>query len=343
MINEITRDNNSFLKFIKYASQFYKAKYYNFDNVLYLYEVCPHGRAFGKYEDWNGIDRRIKKGEHGYHLIGENNWNYVVFDISQTWGTPIRFQKFDKNKMTAIVDKLVDTYDLDEVNKYSENKSAFFYTIYDISMKNIEKKKYDFTDKEKTFVATTTALLVLNKCDYYINDLLDNELLSSINKNNFSYLLDTSYYFYKNIMFEVKDLEKNLLPLEKQEEIPVIEQPKEIHQTPEIQKQKQKVYVQPSLFGYEEEKEIINVLKKGNNFSKGDETIYRIMTTINDKNQAIKELRDSLELVVIVIHILMVKVVMSILIQKEYLSTRMMNMMMCKYIIGIKSMITINN
>lgn len=292
MISEITKDNNSFLKFIKYASQFYKAKYYNFDNVLYLYEMCPHGRAFGKYEDWNGIDRRIKKGEHGYHLIGENNWNYVVFDISQTWGTPIRFQQFDKSKMTAIVGKLVDTYNLDEVNKYSENKSSFFYTIYDISMKNIEKKNYDFTDKEKTFVATTTALLVLNKCDYYINDLLDDDLLSSINKNNLSYLLDTSYYFYKNLMFEVKDLEKNLLPLERKEEISAaIEKEKEIQQTAEISKQE--IHVQSSLFGYEDDQELINILKRGNNFSNGDETIYRIMTTITNKKQAVKDLKDS--------------------------------------------------
>ena len=61
MIYEITKDNDSFLKFIKYASQFYKANYYNFENVLFLYENCPHGKAFATYDDWNKFGRRINE------------------------------------------------------------------------------------------------------------------------------------------------------------------------------------------------------------------------------------------------------------------------------------------
>ena len=110
MIDEITKDNRSFLKFIKYASQFYKADYYNFENVLYLYENCPQGKAFAKYEDWNGIGRRIKAKEHGYRLLGNNNWSFVVFDISQTWGTPIRFQNFNRNLTDEVVNNLINSY-----------------------------------------------------------------------------------------------------------------------------------------------------------------------------------------------------------------------------------------
>lgn len=290
MINEITRDNNNLLKFIKFSSQFYKADYYNFENVLYLYEVCPTGRAFGKYEDWNGIGRRIKKGEHGYRLLGNNNWSFVVFDISQTWGTIVNFQKFDKSKMTAIVDYLIGNYKLSNTDKMTEDKNAFYHTIYDMSMKNIDKKNYNFSDREKHFVSSITSLLVLNKCNYGIDDLLEDNILLGINQDEFSYLLDTSYYFYKNMMFEVKALEKKLLPLEKKNNtIEVVEEQKEIV--------KENSYVQPSLFSLEEtneeQKELINVLKLGNNFEKGDEQIYRIITSASDRKDKIKELKDS--------------------------------------------------
>lgn len=290
MINEITKDNNNLLKFIKFSSQFYKADYYNFENVLYLYEVCPTGKAFGKYEDWNNIGRRIKKGEHGYHLLGNNNWSFVVFDISQTWGTIVNFQKFDKSKMTAIVDYLIGNYKLNNADKMTEDKNAFYHTIYDMSMKNIDKKNYNFSNKEKHFVSSITSLLVLNKCNYDIEDLLEDNILFDINQDEFSYLLDTSYYFYKNIMFEVKSLEKKILPLEKKNNTnDMVEEQKEVV--------KETSYIQPSLFSLEEineeQKELINVLKLGNNFEKGHEQIYRIITSASDRKDKIKELKDS--------------------------------------------------
>ncbi len=290
MINEITKDNKSLLDFIKFSSQFYKAEYYNFENVLYLYEVCPTGRAFGKYEDWNDIGRRIKSGQHGYHLLGSNNWSFVVFDISQTWGTKVNFHKFDKTKTTAIVDYLIGNYKLSNKDKMTEDRNAFYRTIYDMSMKNIDRKNYNFSDKEKHFVSSITSLLVLNKCNYGIDDLIENNLLFGIKQDEFNYLLDTSYYFYRNMMFEVKALEKKLLPLEKNNNIiEVVKEQKEIT--------KENSYVQPSLFSLEEtneeQRELINVLKLGNNFAKGDEQIYRIVTSSNDNKEKIRELKDS--------------------------------------------------
>ena len=277
MIYEITKNNSNLLNFLKFSSQFYKAQYYNFENVLHLYEVCPTGKAFGKYEDWNKIGRRIKSGEHGYRLRGNNNWSFVVFDISQTWGAKAIFPKFDKTKMIAIVDYLIENYKLNNRDEMIEDRKKFYCTVYDISMKNIDKKNYNFSDKEKHFISSVTALLVLNKCNYEIDDLLEDNLLSDIKRDEFSYLLDTSYYFYRNTMFEVKALEKKLLSLEKNN--------------------KENSYVQPSLFSLEEtneeQKELINVLKLGNNFSKGDEHIYRIITSSINRKDKIRELKDS--------------------------------------------------
>ena len=54
--------------------------------------------------------------------------------------------------------------------------------------------------------------------------------------------------------------------------------------------------MQSSLFSLEEseeEKELKHLLKNGNNFSKGDQVIYRIITTVSDKKEAIKKLKES--------------------------------------------------
>jgi len=291
MISEILKDKNSFLKFIGFASQFYKADYYNYENILYLYDKCPNGKSFASYEDWNNNGRRIKGGEHGYHIKDRNNWTIVVFDISQTWGTNITFNKYNKNKTVAIIDKLIENYNLDTKNSQNEERDYFYQTIFNISQKNIDKKNYDFTAEEKDFVAKITSMLILSKCGYNINNLLEDNELTKFNYNNYSYLLDTSYYFYKNLMPQIKQLENTL---------PIIQKEISDNINYKVENNKQETetqYVQSSIFSVEEtnvnDKEIFNILKAGNNFQKGKEQIYRIVTQVSDKNEAIKQLKES--------------------------------------------------
>ena len=288
MINEITKDRESLLEFIKYASQFYKAKYFNLENVLYLYEMCPQGKAFGLYEDWNSIGRRIIGGQHGYRLLGENNWTYIVFDYAQTWGKPIKFHSFNKNKVNSIIDKLIDNYRLSDSNKKIEDKLSFYNTIYDISMKNIERKNYNFNESEKVFVSTITSLFVLSKCDYAISDLMPYGILQSIDSNNIEYLLDTSYYFYRNVMTEINFLERNIKEIDIKKELN-----SELEKTPNIPLTDSEIQ-QTSLFSLKEvspNKELINVLKKGDPYENSGKIIYKIITK-EEKNDAIKELKE---------------------------------------------------
>ena len=288
MIETITRNKDNFLKFIKYSSQFYKADYYTFDNVLYLYENCPNGRAFGTYDNWNGIGRRIIKDEHGYRLKSKDNWRYNVFDISQTWGNKVIFPSFDKNKANAVIDNLIGTYKLDDVNKTSNDISAFYNTIYDLTMKKIENENYILEGKEDTFIAEVTTLLVLNRCKYPIDDLISDDILENTNSSNYSFLLDKAYSFYRDLMFEIRGLEKTIN----------IEEKSDVNKNDIKEKEEtstnNSVNLQATLFTDDiddREKEFIKVLKLGSNFAKSDENIYRIITTINDRKQAIKELK----------------------------------------------------
>lgn len=284
-------DKDTLLKFIKFASQFYKASYYSYDNVLNLYNLTDgKGKKFATYDDWNRNGRRIKRGEHGYRILTDNQWKIVVFDISQTWGRTINFSLFNKRKTPVILENLISEYNLDNLDKNDEEDKNFYKTIYDISLKMIDKKQYGFSDSEKSFVSCVTALLVLNRCDYIIDNLADEYLFLNGNDNN-SYLLDTAYYFYKNLMFKIKDLEKKLEPLEKSP-IQLSEESSE-----EINQEREPIIaLQSSLFSLEEseeEKELKHLLKNGNNFSKGDQVIYRIITTVSDKKEAIKKLKES--------------------------------------------------
>jgi len=289
MIEDIVKNNDSLLKFIKYASQFYKADYYNLDNVLYLYNNCPNGRAFGTYDNWNGIGRRIIKDEHGYKIKGEDNWYYNVFDISQTWGNRVVFPSFDKRKINKVIDKFISTYKLENIDTSSNDISTFYNTIFSVSMKDVQEESYILENKEEEFIAKITTLLVLNRCKYSINDLVDNDILDGINKENYNFLFDKAYSEYRKLMFEIRDMEKEI-------KLDNIDQTKEEKQVESSNRENKGVNLQSSLFQSErndKEKEIIRVLKLGNNFEKGDENIYRIITTISDRKEAIKELKDS--------------------------------------------------
>ena len=41
LVNEIIQNKEEFFKFLMYASQFYKADYYNYENILYKRNFWP--------------------------------------------------------------------------------------------------------------------------------------------------------------------------------------------------------------------------------------------------------------------------------------------------------------
>ena len=109
MIQEFNIKEN-LLEFLKYSSQFYKANYYNIDNIIKLYQYFPKGKMFATYDDWNSIGRKIIVGQHGVKLTGINNSNFYLFDISQTYGKNIVFQKFDKQYADNVINELNLTF-----------------------------------------------------------------------------------------------------------------------------------------------------------------------------------------------------------------------------------------
>ena len=285
MIQEFNIKEN-LLEFLKYSSQFYKANYYNIDNIIKLYQYFPKGKMFATYDDWNSIGRKIIAGQHGVKLTGINNSNFYLFDISQTYGKNIVFQKFDKQYADNVINELNEKYNIN----LEDNNDMFFKSLNMITKYLIKSKELNFNEQETNFVAFTTSLLTLNKCGYNIDESFKNveyqNNLKNIEKTNFGYILDVSYFFYRNLMFEIKNIEKKLKNEIKKE---VQEENKEIKNDTTHEK-----HFQTSLFETENprEMEFENALKIGNYTQKGGEVIYRIITTINDEQTAIKELRN---------------------------------------------------
>ncbi len=212
MQNKILLNSKEFLKFIKFASQFYKANYYNIENVLYLYNECPHGRAFGTYDDWNMVGRRIIANKHGYRLLNKENWRVIVFDISQTWGRKILFNQFDKEKAPIILESLQNTHQLEKENNITSEDTSkqFFETIRKIVLKKMKESDDNFNETDQNFISTLSSLFVLNKCNYNINNYYQENLFDELKNPNYLELLDISYDTYRNLMFEIKALEKEI-------------------------------------------------------------------------------------------------------------------------------------
>ena len=275
------------LDFLKFSSQFYKANYYNIDNLVKLYKNFPSGKMFATYDDWNSIGRKIIAGQHGIQFKGINNYIFYLFDISQTYGKEITFHKFNKSNESRVINELNDKYkiELDIEN----NSDSFFNSIKNVTKNLIKNKELDFNDQEIEFISYTAGLLTLNKCGYTIDNNFNNveyqNNLISLEQNSFGYILDVSYYFYRNLMFEIKNIEKKLKNEIEQE---VQEETKEIKNNVPREN-----HFQPTLFETENprEMELENALKLGNNYKNGEEVIYRIITTINDEQIAINELK----------------------------------------------------
>ena len=116
LVNEIIQNKEEFFKFLMYASQFYKANYYTLKNVLKLYNLFPNGTIFATFDDWNNIGARIKKGEHGFRLYIDN-FQIIIFDVSQTRGVKVSVKEFNKQKLPNVIKEIENTMNISTINK----------------------------------------------------------------------------------------------------------------------------------------------------------------------------------------------------------------------------------
>ncbi|MDO5568770.1 MAG: SNF2-related protein [bacterium] len=281
VIRNIIENQNNFNNYVKYASNLYKQ---DLDTIFTLFDSDPKGSYYGTFENWNGIERRIKKGEHGI-LTYKNGKKVYLFDIRQTYGKSITMWKYDNLKTENVIKGLYNHYGIYEEIPVNKNKVLFFRAIYKIAEEQLKKQNYDLNFNEEGIVANLTAQLVLTKCNYNVENYSSLQMMYSTSIDDLAYLFDLSHQMFQEIMPQVIRIEKA--------------SEKIISKSTEKEKKiSREQYVQASLFNLEEQKEeyeeteLDRVLVKGSGFSKGNNRIYHLMTSDISKDEAVKELKD---------------------------------------------------
>lgn len=277
LAKDIVQNKKEFLKFIKYASQFYKADYYTLENVLRLYEQVPNGSKFATYDDWNSNGARIIGGQHGYRIYTDY-CSIVVFDIKQTHGVKVNVQKFNHDKLPNVIKEIEKTLNISSTNK--EINSNYFFDIgTKMSLRYLDEQEIILNDYERDIVSSISSLLVLNKCDYGIENFYDKcyeKIETGLNIKKVNYILGLAYNSYRNNMFTIKYIEKNVNEMQ-------------LNTSDSLKKE----FIGNSLFSLEEissDKNLIEILKNSFPVSKGNETIYRSVMLM-DKKAGISSLK----------------------------------------------------
>jgi len=100
---------------IRYVSQLGKLYRYPFKSSLLIFTQSKNINAFATYSQWNGLGRRVRRGEHGVNILIELNGSQsvqTVFDISQTSGDDAYIWEYDSAHEKYFVDLFSSEYGL---------------------------------------------------------------------------------------------------------------------------------------------------------------------------------------------------------------------------------------
>lgn len=214
-LNDITSDEKSILKFMKFTGQIYK---YRFEDSIFIYEQNPDSTFLADYDTWKKIGRNVKFGEKAIHSLTFENGRYkqkYFFDASQTVGKEYSFPDWniESEVMKNALDKL--GIEIGETHVEEQEIKERIEKICETYYKQIEKEK----DYGKLAVQSSKFIL-LNKLgievkeeDFYstVSGLVDNIEITSVmnqvvelNQNILGRLNEI-----KNEMKEERELEKD--------------------------------------------------------------------------------------------------------------------------------------
>lgn len=183
-LNDITSDEKSILKFMKFTGQIYK---YRFEDSLFIYGQNPDSTFLADYDTWKKIGRNVKFREKAIHSLTFENGQYkqkYFFDISQTVGKEYSFPKWDlesKGMKNALEQMEIE---IGEVHLKERNIEERIEKICESFYKQIEKEK----DYGKLAVQSSKFILLnklgieVDEAAYYsaVSELVDNIEITAV-------------------------------------------------------------------------------------------------------------------------------------------------------------------
>ncbi|MEC3226118.1 SNF2-related protein [Bacillus thuringiensis] len=183
-LNDITSDEKSILKFMKFTGQIYK---YPFEDSLFIYGQNPNSTFLADYDTWKKIGRNVKFKEKAIHSLTFENGRYkqkYFFDVSQTVGKEYNFPEWDLESkgMKNALEKMGT--EIDEVHFEERNIEERIEKICESFYKQIEKEK-DYGKlaiQSSKFILLNKLGIEVNEESYYstVSELVDNIEITTV-------------------------------------------------------------------------------------------------------------------------------------------------------------------
>ncbi len=234
-IQEITKNAESWIKFLDTASYNYK---YNFSDQVLIYAQRPDAIACADIDTWNKrLHRWIKKGSKGIALLDNDGTSLRhVFDISDTYdkfGRKVDIWELNKNYENEIIDDLESSFGTLEMktnlsqaiisasyNMVEDNFQDYFNDIKSMKYGSFLEELDDDTLSYyfRKIMSNSVAYIMMKRCNLHPEDYFEvgdfNEITNFNTIQTISSLgiatSDISEIGLKEISSTNRDLSKNL-------------------------------------------------------------------------------------------------------------------------------------
>uniref|UniRef100_UPI003F498D37 SNF2-related protein n=1 Tax=Bacillus multifaciens TaxID=3068506 RepID=UPI003F498D37 len=205
-LDDITKDEKSILKFMKFTGQIYK---YRFEDTLFIYGQNPDSTFLADYDTWKKIGRNVKLGEKAIHSLTFENGKYKqrhFFDVGQTVGREHAFPNwnFEEESLNDILNKMQVAVD---ENLFEEKSvSEKIEKICEIYYKQVEKEK-DYGKlaiQSSKFILLNKLGIEVNESEYYsvVSGLVDNIEITAV--------MDQVIELNQNILSSINEIKSEL-------------------------------------------------------------------------------------------------------------------------------------
>lgn len=179
-LKKIYQNSEEWKKYLDFASNFYK---YSFAETLLIYGQNPNVTACATIEQWNSIDRLVKKGEKSIKILSDSPDEVklkYVFDVSQTWGNNKTLPKRWKVEEKIAKEVIAEIMQLSEIIKMRRViKNMIYDKLINSDMSQEDKEIMSTTEFIEN--ATDTIVYVLSKrCNLKIEN--ENNLFNTFNE-----------------------------------------------------------------------------------------------------------------------------------------------------------------
>lgn len=200
-VKELQNDPDEWLSFLKFVAKVHK---YSFRDQILLFANSPDAELVADFDQWNGLGRRIKKGQKSIQIFDtKGNRTKNVFDVSQTWGKDFKVFNWDLND-----------HDKENLLEHWKEKVTDFPPLEGIESLDFKlhltiTRVLDSKVPDGSYIHNCAEYIVLERLGLPTFSVYENVARHTLAGNNFDELMTSIYQPAKEVLLEIeKTLEK---------------------------------------------------------------------------------------------------------------------------------------